>query len=507
MLTQISSLSLQTQGVLLNNELFLFLYFEGGFPQHSSLLLILVFNYFSLRLDFVYMLKSFHSSVTLSNIFIFIWVLYSFFCLYFCNVLRTTQRYVIAIVQNPIQREFKLSDELYGAMTGPIFSIFHSIFGIIISRFGDLYSRKYTLLFIMLCCSISTFLHGVCQNYSQLIIARILLAISISPIPPLALSLIHGYVSEKFKATSVGLYNSSIILGMSMPYILAFFISPSNTPIGGGTNDWRYLFYWLSLPSVILSFLLLFIREEGISNNNIPDVSLEVNSTKNDTAIMSNNGSDEISSTHQNIVDIVYNNNNINNININEESSRPFQNSIGVSPIAATSSISHQQSHHGHPQQNISNRMGENNWTVFKYILQCPSLWLICFIGGFSFMGSNALNNWTPEFFRRVHGLQPVDLAKWMSWISPCSGIFGSILGGLLTDRLKSCFGGLRTPAILIFLASITSFPFQITFILVNQYQISLIVSIPALIVYSTFKKKIIFSKFPLLLSLLYIYI
>jgi predicted MFS family arabinose efflux permease len=43
---------------------------------------------------------------------------------------------------------------------------------------------------------------------------------------------------------------------------------------------------------------------------------------------------------------------------------------------------------------------------------------------------------WGPTFFMRVHGMGTAEVGLWLGWLSPLGGLTGTLLGGLLIDRL-----------------------------------------------------------------------
>ena len=119
--------------------------------------------------------------------------------------------------------------------------------------------------------------------------------------------------------------------------------------------------------------------------------------------------------------------------------------------------------------------------TTILYFLKCPSMWCLCIIGGVSFTMANSSTVWQPTFYYRVHNLTPRDLAYWMTWISPISGIAGSILGGLFSDFMQKKFQ--RGYIIVCIISIVISSPFLIAVYLMPTGVSSILCFLPSSLV------------------------
>jgi sugar phosphate permease len=116
--------------------------------------------------------------------------------------------------------------------------------------------------------------------------------------------------------------------------------------------------------------------------------------------------------------------------------------------------------------------------TSMLYLIKRPSIWCLCLIGGVSFMMANASTVWQPTFYYRVHHLTPQDLAFWMTWISPISGILGSFLGGISADLMQRKFQ--RGYVIVCIVSIIVSSPFLIAVYLMPTGVTSILCFLPS---------------------------
>lgn len=137
----------------------------------------------------------------------FTYGLYVLVILAWISVFRTIQRGFISVVAVPIQRDLKISDGLFGAINGPIFSLFFAITGLIFGRMGDLYSRRATLMLMMLISSTFIAAHSFISKDWHLAVVRIGFACGISGISSVSMSLLADYYGEKTRPMIIGKFS------------------------------------------------------------------------------------------------------------------------------------------------------------------------------------------------------------------------------------------------------------------------------------------------------------
>lgn len=69
-------------------------------------------------------------------------------------------------------------------------------------------------------------------------------------------------------------------------------------------------------------------------------------------------------------------------------------------------------------------------------IIRLPSFFMIALGVGFAAIPGYGLGVWSPSFLVRVHGMSLVDAGLWLGIIGLSGGTLGTILGGVLADRL-----------------------------------------------------------------------
>lgn len=87
---------------------------------------------------------------------------------------------------------------------------------------------------------------------------------------------------------------------------------------------------------------------------------------------------------------------------------------------------------------------------TMRFMLQSRSCWH--FLGAFAMVGlvGAAINNWTPAFFMRTHGMTLMQMAASIGTIFGVGGAIGMLAGGVIADRAAARDGSgyLRIPAI-----------------------------------------------------------
>lgn len=127
------------------------------------------------------------------------------------------------------------------------------------------------------------------------------------------------------------------------------------------------------------------------------------------------------------------------------------------------------------------NRRTEEQTTTLKetlaFLVSSPS-W-ICLMVGASFLSiiGYGILMWGYEFYGRVHGMNPVEVGKWMAIIVGVGGCAGTLLGGVLADRIA-----LRSPSRIVAvpaLLTLIGMPFGAVSLLVESSTLSLFLLFP----------------------------
>ena len=163
-------------------------------------------------------------------------------------------RKVPFILVESIKQDLHLSDTQIGLISGAVFTLTYSIAGIPIARLADLSVRKNVIVGSLLVWSVLTSFGGFAQNFWQLAIARMGVAIGESGATPAAHSIIADIVPKSRRAFAIGLYMTGAPIGILI-----------GLSVGGIINDlasWRVAMIVLGIPGIILSVLVLTTLRE-----------------------------------------------------------------------------------------------------------------------------------------------------------------------------------------------------------------------------------------------------
>ena len=181
---------------------------------------------------------------------------YALGLMFMVTVFNFTDRFVLSILIDPIQKDIGLSDSQMGLLTGIAFAIVYATLNVPIGRLADRFNRVRIIAIAVMVWSGFTAHFGLAANYSQMILARIGLAAGeaggINPI----YSIIGDYYPARQRGTAVAI----ITLGGSVGTMIGF-------ALAGLLNDlvgWRMTFVYLGLAGAILGPLVLFTLKEPL---------------------------------------------------------------------------------------------------------------------------------------------------------------------------------------------------------------------------------------------------
>lgn len=173
------------------------------------------------------------------------WFIVLFGLIYMFNFI---DRMIIAVVGEPIRREFGLSDLQLGVMGGVAFALFYGGIGIPLARLAERISRVGIVAVATALWSVMTTLSGFAGSYGQLLAARIGVGIGEAGFTPPVVSMIADRFAPERRATVFSL----IAVGVSVGGAIG--------ALGGGAiaqaYGWRTAFYAMGAPGLLLAVVL-----------------------------------------------------------------------------------------------------------------------------------------------------------------------------------------------------------------------------------------------------------
>ncbi len=170
-------------------------------------------------------------------------------------------RFLLAVMVQPIKEELHLSDSQIGLLTGFAFSIFYAGVGLPLARLADRGSRRNILACAVVVWSTMTALCGMAQNLPQLLLARLGVGAGESGCLPIAHSLIGDLYPRERRAFALAVFTAGGSAGMLGGFAL-----------GGALQaevGWRMTFVLIGLPGLLLAACCKFFLIEPSRRNDV----------------------------------------------------------------------------------------------------------------------------------------------------------------------------------------------------------------------------------------------
>ncbi|HWW20683.1 MAG TPA: MFS transporter [Steroidobacteraceae bacterium] len=181
------------------------------------------------------------------------WRPYQFYALVLLTlivVLNYLDRYSLSLLQESIKHDLKLSDWQLGLLSGPAFTLFYSVGGIVLARYAERLHRGTILAAALGVWSTMTALCGAAGNFAQLALCRLGMGIGEGGCIPINLSL----ATETFSIRQRGLVMA--IIGAGNP--ISGIITPLLIAAVARAFGWRDAFVAIGLPGVVIALLVHF---------------------------------------------------------------------------------------------------------------------------------------------------------------------------------------------------------------------------------------------------------
>jgi MFS family permease len=174
--------------------------------------------------------------------------------LFLVYVFNFIDRSVINILAPAIIKELNLSDWDIGLMNGVGFAIIYCTLGIPIARLADRRSRRNIIAICLTVWSVMTAVCGFVQNFTQLLLARIGVAVGEAGGSPPAHSIISDLFAADRRATALAVYALGIPVGNMIGNLAGGWLNE--------TFDWRTAFIVVGTPGVLMALILRFTVTE-----------------------------------------------------------------------------------------------------------------------------------------------------------------------------------------------------------------------------------------------------
>ncbi|HLB31642.1 MAG TPA: MFS transporter [Gammaproteobacteria bacterium] len=187
---------------------------------------------------------------------------------YLAYTLAFIDRIIISFLVTPIRADFQITDFQFSLISGLAFAIFYATLGIPIARLADTRNRRNIIAVGVGIWSVMTAICGLTSNYWQLFLARLGVGVGEATLSPSAISMISDYFPKDKRALPINVYSAGVQGGAGLANIFGGLIVGYAMAGGvhdiaflGGLKAWQIAFIAVGLPGLLISFLVLTVKE------------------------------------------------------------------------------------------------------------------------------------------------------------------------------------------------------------------------------------------------------
>lgn len=191
-------------------------------------------------------------------------------------ILNFIDRQILSILAVDIKADLDLTDDQLGFLGGAAFAVFYALFGVPLGRLADRWHRVRLLTIGLVLWSTMTAVSGLARNYAALSLARMGVGVGEATASPTAYSLISDYFPARKRATALAIYSSGLYLGGGVSLLIGARISQvwNDAYPGGGIGGlvgWQAAFLAVGVPGLLLALWVASLREPARPPEDNPD--------------------------------------------------------------------------------------------------------------------------------------------------------------------------------------------------------------------------------------------
>lgn len=190
-------------------------------------------------------------------------------------------KYLPAILIEPIKQDLGASDTQMGLLLGPAFAVLYATLGLPLGWLADRTRRTTLVAAGVALWSLATAVSGLARNFSHLLLARVGVGVGDAALAPCALSLIASSFPPESRGRPVAMYVAAQSFGAGLAMlgggaVLAWAATRStiDLPLVGSLAPWQLTFLAMGLPGLLVALLLAVAREPAREPSAVDDVSI-----------------------------------------------------------------------------------------------------------------------------------------------------------------------------------------------------------------------------------------
>jgi MFS family permease len=172
-------------------------------------------------------------------------------------------KYIPALLVEPLKQDLGASDTQMGLLLGPAFAVLYATLGLPLGWLADRSRRTALAAAGVALWSLATAASGLARSFGQLLLARVGVGIGDAALAPCALSLISDSFPPEKRGRPVALYVAAQSFGAGVAMlgggaVLAWAASQPEIrlPFAGVVAPWQFTFIAVGLPGLLIALLL-----------------------------------------------------------------------------------------------------------------------------------------------------------------------------------------------------------------------------------------------------------
>jgi MFS family permease len=177
-------------------------------------------------------------------------------------------RFIIALLVDPIKRDIGITDVQFGMLHGFAFVFTYALFGLVAGSMADRFSRRMLIFVSVSVWSVATAACGMAQHFWQLLLARVGVGAGEAGLNPCATSMLTDLFPRDRLTLAMAVYTIGATIGSGTAYlvggVIVDMVANLDTimlPLIGEIRSWQAVFFIVGLPGVLLSFVIFTLPE------------------------------------------------------------------------------------------------------------------------------------------------------------------------------------------------------------------------------------------------------
>ncbi len=177
-------------------------------------------------------------------------------------------KYIPALLVEPLKRDLDLSDTEMGLLLGPAFAVLYATLGLPMGWLADRFRRTTLVAMGVALWSLATAASGLAGSFGRLLLARVGVGIGDAALAPCAMSMISDSFPPARRGRPIALYVAAQSFGAGLAALGGAAVlgwanaqSEISLPVFGIVAPWQFTFIAVGTPGLIVAALLLIMRE------------------------------------------------------------------------------------------------------------------------------------------------------------------------------------------------------------------------------------------------------